>query len=129
MSETEYTTRSDQDRSLFRSPKPGAVAAGSVAALRVHAGDVRGGGAARRIFRVVLEHHLFDDGYLARPLTFAAAAAAGPTGFGWARRFSSPLCTTPAEIAEQSVVVDILSGGRLDLGLGTGSRVPEVRAL
>lgn len=31
----------------------------------------------------------------------------------------------PAEIAEQSVVVDSLSGGRLDLGLGTGYRVPE----
>jgi alkanesulfonate monooxygenase SsuD/methylene tetrahydromethanopterin reductase-like flavin-dependent oxidoreductase (luciferase family) len=31
----------------------------------------------------------------------------------------------PAEIAEQSAVVDILSDGRLDLGIGAGYRIPE----
>jgi alkanesulfonate monooxygenase SsuD/methylene tetrahydromethanopterin reductase-like flavin-dependent oxidoreductase (luciferase family) len=71
------------------------------------------------------EHHGFEDGYLPQPLTFAAAAAARTirvrlgTGI-----LVAPLRKTP-QLAEEAAVVDIISGGRLDLGLGAGYRVPE----
>ena len=71
------------------------------------------------------EHHRFEDGYLPQPLTFAAAAAARTTR----ARLGTGILVAPlrktAQLAEEAAVVDIISGGRLDLGLGAGYRPPE----
>lgn len=71
------------------------------------------------------EHHQFDDGYLNQPLTFAAAAAARTKRVRIGTAVLVAPIRPPAQIAEDAVLVDLVSGGRLDLGLGTGYRAPE----
>jgi alkanesulfonate monooxygenase SsuD/methylene tetrahydromethanopterin reductase-like flavin-dependent oxidoreductase (luciferase family) len=71
------------------------------------------------------EHHLFDDGYLPQPLTFAAAVAARTKQVRLGTAIVIAPLVHPAHLAEQVAVVDLLSDGRVDLGIGAGYRVPE----
>lgn len=75
----------------------------------------------------VTEHHLFDDDYLAQPLTFAAAVAARTKRVRIGTGIVIAPLHHPVELAEQAAAVDLISGGRLDLGIGAGYRMPEYR--
>ena len=76
----------------------------------------------------VSEHHFVDDGYLPQPLTALAAIAARTRR----ARLGAAVVVAPLrsamQIAEEAAVVDILSGGRLELGLGAGYVLPEFEA-
>jgi alkanesulfonate monooxygenase SsuD/methylene tetrahydromethanopterin reductase-like flavin-dependent oxidoreductase (luciferase family) len=71
------------------------------------------------------EHHLFSDGYLPQPLTFAAAAAARTSRVRIGTAVLVAALRPAALIAEEAAVIDQLSGGRLELGIGAGYSVPE----
>ena len=76
----------------------------------------------------VSEHHFFEDGYLPQPLTFASAIAARTKRVRLGTAVLLPALRPSLQIAEEATVVDIISNGRLDLGLGAGYRIPEYEA-
>jgi alkanesulfonate monooxygenase SsuD/methylene tetrahydromethanopterin reductase-like flavin-dependent oxidoreductase (luciferase family) len=66
------------------------------------------------------EHHGFEDGYLSQPLTLAAAIAARTRTM----RIGTAILLMPLRaarhVAEQVALIDQISGGRVELGLGSG---------
>ncbi|MGK0222876.1 MAG: alkanesulfonate monooxygenase SsuD [Limisphaerales bacterium] len=66
------------------------------------------------------EHHFVDDGYLPAWIPVASAAAAVTNHV----RFSSDICLlpffNPVRLAEDLAVLDNISGGRVELGVGMG---------
>jgi alkanesulfonate monooxygenase SsuD/methylene tetrahydromethanopterin reductase-like flavin-dependent oxidoreductase (luciferase family) len=74
------------------------------------------------------EHHFYEDGYLPQPFTFAAAVAARTSRMRIGTAITVAGLRSAVDIAEQSAIVDILSGGRFELGLGAGYVAREFEA-
>jgi alkanesulfonate monooxygenase SsuD/methylene tetrahydromethanopterin reductase-like flavin-dependent oxidoreductase (luciferase family) len=73
------------------------------------------------------EHHMLDSGHLAAPLVALGAFAARTSSVRLATIATVATFWDPIRLAEEAAMVDILSGGRLTLGVALGNYEPENR--
>jgi len=71
------------------------------------------------------EHHFAPDGYLPSPLAMAAAIAAKTKRIRIATGVLQLPFNNPVRVAEDVATVDIISGGRFELGVGAAYRPEE----
>jgi alkanesulfonate monooxygenase SsuD/methylene tetrahydromethanopterin reductase-like flavin-dependent oxidoreductase (luciferase family) len=76
----------------------------------------------------VPEHHLAEDGYMPSPLVALAAIAARTTRLKLGSGIALAPLYHPLRFAEDCAVLDILAGGRLEVGLAIGYRRRESAA-
>jgi alkanesulfonate monooxygenase SsuD/methylene tetrahydromethanopterin reductase-like flavin-dependent oxidoreductase (luciferase family) len=68
----------------------------------------------------VSEHHFFEDGYMPAPLVMCAAIAMRTERVSIGTDLIQLPLSHPVTVAEEALVLDILSGGRMRLGVGQG---------
>src|SRR6266700_3072656 len=66
------------------------------------------------------EHHAGEDGHLSQQVPFLAAVAARTSRIRLGTGVLLLPLYRPRDVAEQAGVVDLIAGGRLVLGLGSG---------
>ena len=74
------------------------------------------------------EHHFIDDGYSPSLMPIAAAIAARTRRIRISTAVLLMPFHNPIRIAEDGATVDVLSGGRFELGVGTGYKLEEFKA-
>jgi alkanesulfonate monooxygenase SsuD/methylene tetrahydromethanopterin reductase-like flavin-dependent oxidoreductase (luciferase family) len=72
------------------------------------------------------EHHFVEDGHMPQPIAFAAAVAARTSTIGIGTATALAPNKHPVHLAEETALVDVISGGRFQLGLGAGYVVPDL---
>ncbi len=77
----------------------------------------------------ITEHHFTEDGYMPAPLAMMAAIAARTERLHIGTFILELPLYHAVQIAEQVAVIDQLSGGRVEIGLGLGYRAEEFRAM
>jgi alkanesulfonate monooxygenase SsuD/methylene tetrahydromethanopterin reductase-like flavin-dependent oxidoreductase (luciferase family) len=73
----------------------------------------------------VTEHHFVPDGHVSSPLSFVAALASRTESMRIGTGILLPSFYEPIKLAEDVSTVDLLSDGRVTLGLGLGYRDAE----
>jgi alkanesulfonate monooxygenase SsuD/methylene tetrahydromethanopterin reductase-like flavin-dependent oxidoreductase (luciferase family) len=73
----------------------------------------------------VSEHHFFEDGYTPAPLLMCAALATRTERVTIGTDLIQLPLHHPVTVAEEALVLDILSGGRMRLGVGQGFYTQE----
>jgi alkanesulfonate monooxygenase SsuD/methylene tetrahydromethanopterin reductase-like flavin-dependent oxidoreductase (luciferase family) len=73
----------------------------------------------------IFEHHFTDDDYMPSPMVAATAIAARTKQMRIGPDIAILPLYDPVRVAEDGAVLDLISNGRLDFGVGLGYRPPE----
>jgi alkanesulfonate monooxygenase SsuD/methylene tetrahydromethanopterin reductase-like flavin-dependent oxidoreductase (luciferase family) len=107
----------------FRNPpgsgKSSAMAYAEIIELFIWAETLGFGGA------YIFEHHFTDDDYISSPMVAATAMAARTKHMRVGPDIAILPLYDPVRVAEDGAVLDLISNGRLDFGVGLGYRPQE----